>query len=366
MTDRDLQRTELRVIANCLVTITVLAVGAALAVLKPVLVPFVLAVLASYCLTPVVDFLTRAAHFPKPLAVLGAALVGFAALFVLGLLIASLVGDVSQNLAGLQAQLKAFIERYKDRIQFESFGVVFDADTGRLVSMTGDAGGRLMRALAGELTDIVSDGSLVLIFLAFLLLGRNTPGSAPATGFLVEIERTVRRFLLSMFTVSALTGLLVGGSLFALGVPYAGAFGFLAFLLNFIPTIGSVVATLLPVPVVLLSDMPPLVKASAIAVPGAIQIVLGNFVQPKLVGDSQGLHPVTIVLALLFFGMIWGVGGTLLAVPLTAVTRLVLERIESTRPVAELLAGRLDKLANWGEPVKKDSAVGGQERVPLL
>lgn len=353
MTDRDLQRTELRVITNCLVTLTVLAVGVALALLKPVLVPFVLAVLATYCLTPVVDFLARTARLPQPLAVLGAALIGLAALVVLGLLVKSLVGDMSQNLTGLQAQLRAFIERYKDRIQFESFGFVFDADTGRLVSMTGDAGGRLVQALAVELTDVVSNGSLVLIFMAFLLLGRNTHGSMPPTGFLAEIERTVRSFLLSMFTVSALTGLLVGGTLFALGVPYAGAFGFLAFLLNFIPTIGSVVATLLPVPVVLLSDMSPVIKVLAIAVPGAIQIFLGNFVQPKLVGDSQGLHPVTIVLALLFFGMIWGVGGTILAVPLTAVTRLILERIESTRPVAELLAGRLDKLANWGDPVEK-------------
>ncbi|MFO0808482.1 MAG: AI-2E family transporter [Gemmataceae bacterium] len=349
MIHRESERTELRVVANCLVTLTVLAVGAGLALLKPVLVPFVLAVLVTYCLTPVVDFLVRTAHFPQPLAVLGATLVGLAVLLGLGLFVASLVGDVSQNFAGLQARLTEFIERYKDRIQFESFGLHFDADTGKLVSLTGDASGRLVRALARELTDIVSDGSLVLIFMAFLLLGRNTSGAVP-TGFLAEIEYTVRRFLLSMFTVSAVTGLLVGGTLFALGVPYSGMFGFLAFLLNFIPTIGSVVATLLPVPVVLLSpELSPLVKVLAIAIPGVLQIFLGNLVQPKLVGDSQGLHPVTIVLALLFFGMIWGVGGTILAVPLTAVARLVLERIESTRPVAALLAGRLDALAQWGE-----------------
>src|SRR5438552_1668020 len=102
MTNREFERAELRVVANCLVTLTVLAVGVALALLKPVLVPFVLALLLTYCLTPVVDFLVRTARLPQPLAVLGAALVGLAALVVLGVLIASLVGDVSQNLTGLQ------------------------------------------------------------------------------------------------------------------------------------------------------------------------------------------------------------------------------------------------------------------------
>src|SRR5262245_35149019 len=135
MSGSEFERGELRVIANCLVTLTVIAVGATLAKLKRVLVPFVLALLVSYCLRPVVGILARKAKLPQPLGVRGAALIGLAVLLGMGLMVASLVGDVSQNLTGLQKQITAFIERYKDRFHFESFGLHFD-DAGKLVSLT--------------------------------------------------------------------------------------------------------------------------------------------------------------------------------------------------------------------------------------
>jgi AI-2 transport protein TqsA len=117
-------------------------------------------------------------------------------------------------------------------------------------------------------------------------------------------------------------------------------FGFLAFLLNFIPTIGAVVATLLPVPVIVLSpDLSVATQVLAVAIPAAIQAVIGSFIQPKVLGRSFGLHPVSILLALIFFGMIWGLVGAFLATPITAVIKIVLERIPATRFVAALLAG---------------------------
>ena len=72
-----------------------------------------------------------------------------------------------------------------------------------------------------------------------------------------------------------------------------------------------------------------------------IQFAVGSVLEPKIVGESLQLHPITIILSLLFWALVWGTAGMFLAVPITVVVRIVLERIEGTKPVAELLAGRL-------------------------
>jgi AI-2 transport protein TqsA len=149
---------------------------------------------------------------------------------------------------------------------------------------------------------------------------------------------------------STALGLLVAGVLALCGVKFAGVFGFLAFFLNFIPNIGGIIATLLPLPIIVLSpEMSLPAKVLALAIPGGIQFVAGNIIQPRFQGSALDLHPVIVLMALIFFGMIWGVVGAFLAVPITAVIRIVLEKIPDTRPVAELLAGRLDSFRATGE-----------------
>jgi AI-2 transport protein TqsA len=152
----------------------------------------------------------------------------------------------------------------------------------------------------------------------------------------------VQRYLVQKAAISAFTGVLVGASLTLLGVPLAMAFGLLAFLLNFVPNVGSIVATLLPLPVVIVSpDISTGTAVAAIAVPGAIQVTIGNFLEPKLMGDALDLHPVTILISLIFWGMLWGLVGALLATPITAVLKILMDRFGGSRPVAELMAGRL-------------------------
>ena len=79
-----------------------------------------------------------------------------------------------------------------------------------------------------------------------------------------------------------------------------------------------------------------------IGLPAALQFVVGNVITPKVMGDSLDLHSVTILLALMVWGSLWGVVGMLLATPITAVMRMLLERLETTRPVARLMAGSFE------------------------
>ena len=75
--------------------------------------------------------------------------------------------------------------------------------------------------------------------------------------------------------------------------------------------------------------------------PTIIHIIIGNILEPKIFGEAFGLHPVTIILSLIFWGMIWGIIGVLLAAPLTAIIKITFERFETTRQIARFLEGKI-------------------------
>ena len=137
---------------------------------------------------------------------------------------------------------------------------------------------------------------------------------------------------------SAGTGILVGLTLFFLGIQPAGFFGLAAFILNFIPTIGSVIATLLPLPVIFLNpEVSHTVAILAIVLPTCIQMLIGNIIEPKIMSDALGIDsPITILVALIFWGMLWGVLGMILAVPLTAILKMLILRFKLHEPFKQL------------------------------
>lgn len=181
----------------------------------------------------------------------------------------------------------------------------------------------------------------VAIFVIFLLAGRN-PNAVVKNVIYFEIEQKIRSYISTKLVLSLITGTLVGVTLKLFGLELALVFAILTFLLNFIPSVGSVIATLLPIPVAFaqFSDSPWTI-AGVILIPGAIQMAIGNGIEPKLMGEGLQLHPVTVLLALSFWTLLWGPIGAILAVPITAAIRIVLMRFESGRTAGNLLAGIL-------------------------
>ncbi len=74
--------------------------------------------------------------------------------------------------------------------------------------------------------------------------------------------------------------------------------------------------------------------------PGSVQMLIGNVIEPRIMGEGLDLHPITILFALTFWGLLWGPMGAILAVPITAILRIAMARFQSLRPVAEIMAGR--------------------------
>ncbi|MFN3152187.1 AI-2E family transporter [Bremerella sp.] len=198
---------------------------------------------------------------------------------------------------------------------------------------------QLATQAGATLLNLISSTVLTAIFVGFMLAGRDP--YKVSKGIYAEIDRNVRKYIATKFFISAITGLLVWGCLAMLGMQFASMFGLIAFCLNFIPSIGSIIATLLPIPIAIVQFDSALMITLAIVLPGAVQMTMGNVIEPKIMGDGLQLHPATILLALAFFGMIWGPVGMLLAAPITASVRIVLMRFKTTQPIGRLMAGVL-------------------------
>jgi AI-2 transport protein TqsA len=210
---------------------------------------------------------------------------------------------------------------------------------------------RFIRRGLGQVTsallEFFSTSIVVLIYVFFILLGAED--SRHLSPSIKAIDQQVRSYLVLKTVISILTGVAFGAALWLFGVPMALTFGLLAFLLNYIPNIGPVVASLLPIPFILLSpDGSALWMLAAITITMTIQVVSGSVIEPNIMGNSSDLHPVVILLALMFWGMMWGVTGMFLATPITAGLKIVMEGYSSTKPLANLLAGRFESSAAAG------------------
>lgn len=338
-----LPQLETRIQTVCLLLLAAIAGAGALYWLRPVLIPFVLAVFIALGLGQLLETLVTRLRVPRSLALPVAAGIGVLALLGVGAVVSASVSQLSESGPLYSEQLRGLLERITQLLPPEAGSLLTSGEGAqRLADIPVSSVGSLLASTTNAILGLLSQSLLVLVFVLFLVLGGT--GAIPPSGTWAEIQTRVQAYLVTKLLVSAVTGVLVGALLATLGVPLALAFGLFAFLLNFIPSIGSVISTLLPLPVVIVSpEVSSGTAALAIVLPAVIQFGVGNFVEPKLMGDSLQLHPVAILISLIFWGMLWGIVGMLLAAPITAVLRILLEKFEGTRPLAELMAGRLTR-----------------------
>lgn len=319
-----------------LLIIAGVALAVALIYTRAVMVPFVLALLFSYLVSPIVDLMQTRLKMPRGASILVALLIVFGIMTLLVMLI-------TVSARGLSDSAPIYRERL-ERTAESVFSILdrFNIDLGQQTILEGLTQLPILtvvRSTAGGVMNFITSGFLVLVFTIFLLAGR-TPHTE-RVGIYREIDAKIRRYLVTKVTTSAITGILVGSLLGILRLDLAFVFGVLAFFLNFIPNVGSIIAVLLPLPLAIVQFDSWVHIGLIAALPGAVQLSVGNVVEPKLMGEGLALHPVSILIALVFWGLIWGVVGMLLAAPITAVLAIVLGRFQTTRPISDLMAGRL-------------------------
>lgn len=316
--------------------IAVVLGGAALSWLKPVLLPFVLSLMLSVGLMPIVRWLENRLHLPSWLSMCVSLGIGLVIFVGLSILVGQSLRTAVEQTDEMEARLHAVYEMGLTRLQ--GMGVEIDraAIAEQLKSLPI---GRTFGSIASKLLTAVSDSFLVLFFLIYLLQSTAERRESKAS-IAARIRQRVRQYLSMKLGLSLLTGGLVWLVLMGFGVPMAAMFGVLTVVLNFIPSVGSVVATLLPMPFVVLSpEMTSTDVVLIFGICGLIQLIIGNVLEPRLMGDSLELHPITILIALVFWGTLWGVPGMFLGTPLTAVLCILMNGFEPTKKFAALLAG---------------------------
>jgi AI-2 transport protein TqsA len=335
-----------RIQTGCLVVLAVLASTYLIYWLRPVLVPFVVSLFVVSGLSPILSLLERTLGVSRIIAAAIAFLAGLALMVVFGLSIWVSVSDLGRNSGAYTQRVEDIVREIEERSPIKvslSGGIAGVAGNGSDPQNPPELAETLVRQgisqLSTALVSLVSTSIMVLIFVFFLLLGG--PSVIAANPTVIEINEQIRSYLSLKTSISVFTGLLFGVALELFGVPMAFTFGVLAFLLNYVPNIGPIVASILPIPLIIFDPEGSIWwMAAVITVTSTIQMISGNVVEPKMMGASSDLHPVVVLLALMFWGMMWGIVGMFLATPIASGFKIVLERFDETRPIANLMAGR--------------------------
>jgi AI-2 transport protein TqsA len=341
MNNAEVRHEQIWLAVGSLMILATVALAATLVYTRDVMIPFVLAIFITSAVAPLVDFQVRRWRLPSWLAVMTTLLLVLIILALLGVFLIVGVQTMVRVADEYSAQVDHLTTQWINQLNSHLKGHRIQIDEARISQELESLLPGIIKQTAGTVTAIVSHGFLIVFFVVFLLIGRN-PHQRRADIY-SEIESTIRGYISTMTLIAAVTALLVGTVLWAFGLHMAWLFALLVFAFSFIPNVGPIIATLLPIPVAVTQFHDPWMIAAVIAVPGAIHMLIGNLVAPKLMGRGLELHPVTVLLALAFWGLLWGVVGMVLAVPIVAMLRIVLSHFGTTRSIANLLAGQLPR-----------------------
>ncbi|MCF7848711.1 MAG: AI-2E family transporter [Kiritimatiellales bacterium] len=332
------------IMVGLLSVLVLFAVATAFRAAQSVLIPLMIAWLLSYICGPVVTYLVHK-KVPLGLSVFAVLILVLGVCYLGGAFLSGRVRAVLAESPKYLAQLNTI---YVDITSNVNLPENYLAD----INWTKHLGPRLGAMsvyVAGFMGNFLGNLLLVLIFLVFMLLGKPyfkykvakafPPERASVfTSVTTSISKQIGQYLSVKVAISGTTGVLVWLSLTLLGVEFALTWGALAFFLNFIPSIGSIVASIPPILLAVVQFYPsawmPIFTGIVLL---TIQMIMGNVVEPKLVGDSLNLSPVVILLSLVFFGWLWGIVGALMSVPIVAAIKIVCENIKVLNPISTLM-----------------------------
>lgn len=323
---------------------TVIVAGTLIALVlgRDFLVPIVLAILLSSLLS---NFIARMHGLGTPVWLATAIALGSGFLFLLA------VGGIIQNqFSALEQAWPQYVARIESLLEQLSVltGQAFVDKLNASISNL-DLGG-IVTGLASSAGTVFNEIILIFLYTLFLLAERGTvagkliqliPDEAlrdRVRARLLSVSKGVQKYLSIKTVVSAMTGLLTFFVARSYGVHFSELIGLLAFILNFIPVIGSVIAVIIPVFLAIV-QFDTLSQAFQIALLlGLVQTAVGNVVEPRLMGKSLNLSPFVVIVALTFWTTIWGIAGAFLSVPITATAVIIFRDIKPLRWIAVLLS----------------------------
>ena len=318
----------------CLMILAGTAATAVLVYTKTILMPFIIALFIYMVASTLAEKLKQRWHVP----------------YVLGLILSFLtfLTLITAAVLFISSSIESFIigaDAYGDRLNStldwflghaRKYGVNMDAqfvlDTASKLPVF-----NFVKSLGGTLMSMITNSMLITLFVIFIFMGKAAADKPSLVG---NMQQQIAYYLLIKIFVSLLAALFTWIVLAALKTEMASMLAVITFVLNFIPNIGPFIATALPLPVLFLQYGFDWRLVLALCLLTALHFVIGNILETKWLGKGMDLDPIVVLACLIFWALVWGVMGALLAVPLTAIIKMLFEKNETTRPLANLLAGK--------------------------
>lgn len=325
---------------------------------KSLLIPFVIAILIWYIINTVSHYIGEYKLVKKFLpnwakTALSALIIVFV-LTLVGTLIADNAKQMAFALPRYQKNVGHLFERIGD--SFPSVREVLDLESPiklreSLKPLTDNINfADIISNLLNTLSGMAGNTFLILIYVMFLFFEQAVfPKKIKALfpqeeryeqlqKILTDINEAIRAYLSVKLTVSLITAISSYAVMAIMGLDFAFFWAFLIFLLNFIPNIGSLIATIFPALLALIQfdTLKPFVVILVCV--GAIQLIVGNLIEPRMMGSSLNISSLVVILALSLWGALWGVAGMILCVPITVIMMIIFAHFPSTRPIAILLS----------------------------
>ena len=326
-------------------------IGVVLLELRSVLLPLVLAFFLATIFKPMYLGLLKK-KVPSVIALLLVLISVGLILFLVGFVVYSSAQSLAEVLPQYEAKFRSMlggfalnIESWSSKIGVDmSWSTVLDSINWNSIT------GAVTTGL-GSFISILTNLFLVLIFMLFILAGSggmtekiyqafSDDNSRQIGKVLGDIDSRIKKYLTTKTLISLGTSGAVTVVLWILGVDFFLLWGFLSFLLNFIPNVGSILATILPFLVSLLQFESLAMPIMVLVLVGGIQLVMGNVIEPRMLASELNLSPVLVLFGLILWGWLWGIWGAVLAIPIISTIKIVFEHIEPLKPIAVLMSAK--------------------------
>jgi len=321
-----------------LIMASVVIVLAGIKAASAIVVPFLLSLFLAIILAPLFLWL-KEKKIPQGIALLLIILFLLTAITTLMMFLGTSIQDFTQNVPSYEIKLRndfhnllGFLQSYGIQIPKEDFTALFATNS------VMEYIAKTLKSLSGLLTNSL----MIIMTIIFMLMEisqfrkKLERSNMSSLNSFIAVSDNIKRFILLKSMTSAATGIFIAVSLKIIGLDYAILWGLVAFLLNFIPNIGSIIAA---IPAVLMSliqfDITTTLLVGTIY--AITNITIGSIIEPKIMGKGLGLSTLVVFLSLIFWGWLLGPVGMLLSVPLTIMVKIVLDAKEETRWIAVLL-----------------------------
>jgi predicted PurR-regulated permease PerM len=341
MTPEDTRDTGARVLLIFASTVVVIA---GMKAASSLILPFLSSLFIAMISLPLLNWL-RSRRVPTPAAVVMTLVAALSVLVGVGLVVGGSVRRFTDRVPKYQESLNTMfagvVARFLDQMKALGFDLSEQFST-QLINPS--AALDVAQGALATMLSILSNSFLVILTITFILFEaagfpdklHTAFGMHGASHRYEKIKLEIQKYLGIKTLVSLVTGALVTSALAIIGVDFPFLWGMLAFLLNFIPTLGSMIAAVPPVLLAIVQLGPGHAVAVAVVFL-VVNVLMGNLIEPYLMGRRLGLSTLVVFMSLVFWGWVWGPMGMLLSVPLTMMCKIMLENTEDLRWIAILL-----------------------------